>query len=66
MGEFMGRRGIITGATKGIGWAIASRFARLDADLAICGRDPKDAQDAQDQLGEYGSRHGVGYRGGHD
>ena len=37
-----------------MGWTIASRFARLGADLAICGRDPKDAQDAQDQLANTG------------
>ncbi len=33
-----------------MGWVIASRFARLGADSVICGGDPKDAQDAQDQL----------------
>ncbi len=38
---------VITGATKGIGRAIAERFAREGFDLAVCARTKKDV----DKLG---------------
>ena len=37
-------RVIITGATKGIGRAIAEKFAQQGADLAVCARTPEDLQ----------------------
>src|SRR5687768_12850130 len=33
---------VITGATKGIGRAIANRFAQEEFDLIVCARDKKD------------------------
>lgn len=38
--ELEGMKVVVTGATKGIGRAIALAFAREKADVAICARDP--------------------------
>jgi short-subunit dehydrogenase len=34
-----GKVALITGASRGIGFAIASRLGRMDARVSICGRD---------------------------
>lgn len=36
--DFSGRAVLVTGGTKGIGFAIASRFAECGADVVVCGR----------------------------
>ena len=39
MGRLEGKRAIVTGASSGIGRAIANRFATEGAAVAACGRD---------------------------
>jgi len=41
---------VITGATKGIGKAIAEIFAREGADLAVCARNENDLKELQEEL----------------
>src|ERR1700677_2625240 len=36
--DFSGRAVLVTGGTKGIGFAIASRFLECGADVVVCGR----------------------------
>ena len=38
-GDFIGRHVLVTGASRGIGWAIAGRFAAHGARLSLAGRD---------------------------
>ena len=39
MGRLAGKRAVVTGASSGIGRAIANRFAAEGAAVAACGRD---------------------------
>src|SRR5277367_3162172 len=41
-----GRTAVVTGATRGIGFAIARALADAGAAVAICGRDEKGVEDA--------------------
>ncbi|MEV2277358.1 SDR family oxidoreductase [Nocardiopsis sp. NPDC049922] len=45
-----GARVVITGASRGIGRAIADVFADEGADLAICARDPEPLEEAAEEL----------------
>jgi NAD(P)-dependent dehydrogenase (short-subunit alcohol dehydrogenase family) len=45
-----GKVALITGASRGIGFAIAKSLARLGAKVAICARDPKRLEEAATQL----------------
>ncbi len=41
---------VITGGTKGIGWAIAQEFASAGYDIALCARTTSDLEDARQKL----------------
>lgn len=45
---------IVTGAGSGLGKAIATLFARLGANLAVCGRNPEKLDKAAEFLREFG------------
>lgn len=42
-GHPAGRRVLVTGGTRGIGWAIASRFLASGAEVVVCGRKAPDS-----------------------
>ena len=42
---------VVTGASRGIGKAIAFGFAKEGARLSICGRDPDTLQTVTEELG---------------
>ncbi len=46
----MNRKIVITGATKGIGKAIAEKFAAEGFDLALCARSKKDLEQLQSEI----------------
>lgn len=56
MSEFAGRVAIVTGASKGIGHAVAAMFARRGANLVIVGRDAAALEAAKDELTGHGGR----------
>lgn len=49
--QLRGKRAFITGATRGIGAAIAERLGEEGCDVAICGRDPATLAKALTRLG---------------
>jgi 3-oxoacyl-[acyl-carrier protein] reductase len=49
-----GKTALVTGASRGIGFAIAATLGRMGAKVSICARDPKKLQDATTKL------HGAG------
>lgn len=48
---FAGRHVLVTGATRGIGWAIAQAFAAQGATLSLCGRDTELLEQRRETLG---------------
>jgi len=54
-GPLTGQVSLITGASRGIGLAIALRLARLGSSVAICGRDSAALKNAEAQLRESGA-----------
>ncbi len=57
--ELTGKNAIVTGATRGIGLAIARGFAEAGANVTICGRKEETVDAA---LGELGSAQGKSAR----
>ena len=53
-GLFKGQTVVVTGAGGGLGLAIAALFARLGANLAICGRNPEKLENAAEFLRSFG------------
>jgi 3-oxoacyl-[acyl-carrier protein] reductase len=51
-----GRVSLITGASRGIGLAVALRLARLGSDVAICARNPENLASAGKELERTGVR----------
>jgi 3-oxoacyl-[acyl-carrier protein] reductase len=62
MGEFAGRRVLVTGAGSGIGRGVAAAFVREGAQVAIVDVDPERVAQTVDQLGA-GPGHAVGVPG---
>jgi NAD(P)-dependent dehydrogenase (short-subunit alcohol dehydrogenase family) len=56
MTRFDGRRVLVTGASRGIGAAIARRFAELGADVAVTARSAEAVQVLAGQLRQAGTR----------
>jgi NAD(P)-dependent dehydrogenase (short-subunit alcohol dehydrogenase family) len=54
--ELGGRRAVVTGGSRGIGYAIADHLAREGVDVAICARSEPGVQRAVARLAEHGSR----------
>ena len=55
-GSLLGRRALVTGASRGIGAAIARRFAELGADVALAARNGEAIETLAEELSELGVR----------
>ena len=53
---FRGQVVVVSGAGSGLGRAIATLFARLGADLAICGRNPEKLEKTTEYLRGFGGK----------
>jgi citronellol/citronellal dehydrogenase len=55
-GQFSGKTVLVSGAGTGIGRACAHWFARMGANLVLCGRDPDKLAATQAALADYGTK----------
>jgi 3-oxoacyl-[acyl-carrier protein] reductase len=54
--ELSGKKALISGASRGIGRAIANALAQAGADVAICARHPQGVEQAGAELKKFGTR----------
>jgi NAD(P)-dependent dehydrogenase (short-subunit alcohol dehydrogenase family) len=57
--DLKGKAAIVTGGTKGIGYAIAEALVKSGAKVVICGRNKDDVQSAAERLVQFGEVEGV-------
>ncbi len=56
MADFNGKSVIVTGASRGIGFALAESFARAGANVAICATQEKSLHEAAAKLSSFGTK----------
>lgn len=56
MADFNGKNVIVTGGTRGIGFALADTFARAGANVAVCATNPEALQQAAEKLSAHGTK----------
>ncbi len=57
--KLQGQVALVTGASKGLGKALAAGLAKAGADLALCARNPDDLQQAQGEIEALGGCVGI-------
>ncbi|MBR3632629.1 MAG: 3-oxoacyl-[Elusimicrobiaceae bacterium] len=56
MADFAGQKVVITGATRGIGYALAEAFAKAGTDVAVCGTHEDAVQQTVEKLRAFGTK----------
>ena len=56
MADFKGKNVMITGATRGIGYALAEEFAKAGANLAVCGTNETALKETAEKLSAFGGK----------